>query len=315
MVQLKISGRLGNQLFQYATVQNYLQQNKIKEPIYISFEEMKKYANEGKKGFEDSLKLFHTNYIVEEKITFKWKQFFIYHLFRCYKKMKKIWLRCRNKDLDQQQLHQMKLKWKKRLNQVGIFYYFPGDFDFYETTEENKIFIGSFESSKFFKDIQSVLQTEYEPKFLKLHENEQLYQKIVETNSICVTIRRGDFLDKKYKNYFYVCHEGYFKEAIKKMQEMVKDPQFVVFSDDVEWCKKHMSFPEGTIFESGKDPVWEKLRLMYSCKHFIISNSTFSWWAQYLSRNENKIVIAPSKWRNYGYCEDIFEDNWIKIEV
>ena len=58
---------------------------------------------------------------------------------------------------------------------------------------------------------------------------------------------------------------------------------------------------------------------MYSCKHFIISNSTFSWWAQYLSRNKEKIVIAPDRWTNDSYKEhnkiDIYEEDWELIKI
>ena len=117
----------------------------------------------------------------------------------------------------------------------------------------------------------------------------------------------------------YVCTPEYFENAIKLMQKKVPKAKFFVFSDDVEWCKNNMNFPKGTMYESGTDPVWEKLRLMYSCKHYIISNSTFSYWAQYLSRNDKKIVIAPKSWGNNLYKNDdelidIYQDNWILID-
>ena len=144
-------------------------------------------------------------------------------------------------------------------------------------------------------------------------ENKELYEIIKNTNSVCVTIRRGDFLLNKFRKQFYICTPEYFEKAINKISKMIEKPQFVVFSDDVEWCKKNMKFPEGTVFESGNDPIWEKIRLMYSCKNFIISNSTFSWWAQYLSKNENKIVIAPKEWNRFEYTDLIYDKKWILI--
>ena len=100
------------------------------------------------------------------------------------------------------------------------------------------------------------------------------------------------------------------------MKEKVKNPVFYIFSDDIEWVKENIDFKTEVKYITGNNKNYEELRLMYTCKHFIISNSSFSWWAQYLTDNKNRITSAPSKWfRNQNQKVDIYEDDWILIEV
>lgn len=103
--------------------------------------------------------------------------------------------------------------------------------------------------------------------------------------------------------------------AIEKIKCIVENPVFFMFSDDIQWVRENVNTGCLTYYEDGTDPVWEKLRLMSACKHFIISNSTFSWWVQYLSRNGDKIVISPSRWFNNDYKSPLIDEKWIKIEV
>ena len=154
-----------------------------------------------------------------------------------------------------------------------------------------------FEAHGYFDDIRDILLEEFTPKYDVLPHNKPLLDDITNSESVCVTIRRGDFLSLDNNSVFNVCNAEYFSEAMNAIHEEIPGCKFFVFSDDVEDVKRTMHFPSDVVYESGNDPVWEKIRLMYSCKHFIISNSTFSWWAQYLSRNPNKIVYAPSPWR------------------
>ena len=78
-----------------------------------------------------------------------------------------------------------------------------------------------------------------------------------------------------------------------------------------------MEFPGEVYYESGVDPVWEKLRLMSACKHFVLSNSSFSWWAQYLSNEKKKIVVAPDIWYKTGKNAkaDLYQDDWKLIHI
>lgn len=148
-----------------------------------------------------------------------------------------------------------------------------------------------------------------------LEKNRELYGIIKNNNSVCISIRRGDFIsDKKIRKTHYVCDIDYFNKAINIMKLQIKNPVFILFSDDVEWARKNIKIQNCDIFsESGNDPVWEKLRMMYNCKHFILSNSSFSWWAQYLSENKNKIVISPRKWFKNDFNSKLIDDSFIKI--
>lgn len=302
-------GRLGNQMFQYASLRAIQEKLFCEDIINMNFSEVRTL---GKKedGFDNQLSVFKLNdkkIVFDKEIVFNKKQkvyFFIYNFMH-----KVIRLLYGKKKFKIKKI-EFEKNFQKKLNKCGLFLYSYGFYEFSNTNVENKVFRGYFESSKYFNDIRDILLEEFTPKKEKIEKNKELYDDIENSESVCISIRRGDFLAKKHKRDCFVCDNQYFNNAMDKIKTYVNNPKFIVFSDDIEWCKKNMKFPDGTKFEAGDDPVWEKLRLMYSCKHFIISNSTFSWWAQYLSRNKGKVVIAPSRWRNDDYVTDIYEKNW-----
>lgn len=166
----------------------------------------------------------------------------------------------------------------------------------------------------YFKAIDGILKKEFTPIHPCLEDNKSLYDVIQHTNSVCLAVRRGDFLAVENKKTFYVCDLEYFQKAIEYIQKHVENPVFVVFSNDIEWVKENLSIDGDVYYESGKDPVWETFRLMYSCKHFIISNSTMHWWAQWRSDNQDKIVVVPDRWYNTpGWENHLMLDSFVRI--
>ena len=311
MIYKEVTGRIGNQMFQYATVKAYKRKYHLDDDIVLDFSKLKLLGTK-EEGFFDQLSFFNISDYKTGKIkqNTKIKSKVMYHKIKIYYILKK----------NEKKIYEYETKKQDKLNKNGIFYFSYGYYNFPNTNKKNKYFYGDFESPKYFNNIKEELLKDFTPKEKELKKNEEMYKQIKNSNSICISIRRGDFVtNPEFKKKHLVCDSSYYYDAMKKMNELVKNPQYVVFSDDVEWCKNNIDFPKNTLFEDGTDPIWEKLRLMYSCKHFIISNSTFSFWAQYLSRNKNKIVIAPDKWKNYSYKKDgsfdIYEDSWITIST
>lgn len=308
MIYLQLKERLGNQFFQYAFARTLMEETG--DSLTINIEEYVK-KNQQSKGWRNQLDEFNVKpfqiingcSIKNPNISLLLK--IVLNIFR-----RKFYSTPKEKQ------HQVEKKFAPILNRLGVFWCMEGYIQPHKPYKfiKDKYIFGYFESPKFFKLVDKELKNELTAKEPLIDSNKELYEKIKNSNSICVTVRRGDFLNDEFKSALYICNEEYFKRGVDYIKSKVPDAIVFVFSDDIEWAKENLNYGE-TYYETGNDPVWEKLRLMSACKHFVISNSTFSWWAQHLSLNNEKIVVAPSRWRNDDLTVDIYEENWNIIEV
>ena len=309
MIALEMGGRLGNQLFRYAYARMVIEKRGRKEALVFGLHEMRNES--AAEGWVDSLRdfnilphttdkrrlcLFYGSFLQRLAVTVFWvEKFILDHVFK-------------------HPAYKTEQKWHSLFNKLGILFSFDKSHEYDIPMETETVLIdGLFENSKYFKDIRDILLKEYTPRYPEAEHNKDLYKVIRNTNSVCISIRRGDYLSKKFKGRFFVCDSDYFGRAIKVIREKVKNPVFIFFSDDIEWVKNNIKIEGECYYERGDDPVWEKLRLMYNCKHFIISNSTFSWWAQYLSRNNDKVVVSPTRWYNTEGPSFLIEESFIKV--
>jgi hypothetical protein len=177
-------------------------------------------------------------------------------------------------------------------------------------SDKNVLLRGYFQSEKYFKEYESEIRKLFTSYEIEIDEN--LKNILSNENTCSIHVRRGDFL--KHPNHHPVQNMNYFLKAIKQMS---KDSIFLVFSDDIQWCKENFpDIPEKFKFIEGMED-YEDLFIMSKCKNNIICNSTFSWWGAWLNNNSNKIVVAPSKWFGDAYASydtsDLYCNGWIKI--
>lgn len=120
------------------------------------------------------------------------------------------------------------------------------------------------------------------------------------TTPVGLHIRRGDYVSiPKVAAVHGTLPLSYYETAMQKITAQFLDAHFFIFSDDIEWAKEHFPKNHPVTFVSAPEiPDYEELTLMSLCKHQIIANSTFSWWAAWLNQNPQKIVIAPKQWFN-----------------
>ncbi|NBO36337.1 alpha-1,2-fucosyltransferase [bacterium] len=170
---------------------------------------------------------------------------------------------------------------------------------------------GFFQTEKYFKPIEHDIHRYFSFKN-KIEESCKEYwslniEKFLDGNkSVSIHVRRGDYT--LYPGHHPVCSDEYYNQAISRF-----DPEFrfLIFSDDLEWCRSKFISDRFFIVDSG-DP-FKDLKLISMCDHHIIANSSFSWWGSWLNRKEKKRTICPSYW--FGpminkNTKDIYCEGW-----
>lgn len=311
MIYLEIKGRLGNQLFRYAFAR-YLQiQRGYKDKLVLGFSNMK--GKNPDEGWDDSLKYF--NVVPYETCDKRLVYVFGNLIQKILNTMYLLDMRILAHNTRKKRKKHAK-RWMGPLAKFGVINNENEYYDYPIPTTRNVIIDGDFQCSKYFNSIRDVLIKEFTPKSPPLKGNEKFYKIITETNSVCISIRRGDYVSVPEFNKLYnICSEQFYQKAVDRIKKEVNNPTLILFSDDIEWAKSNLKFDIPTYYESGNDSLGEKVRLMSACKHFIISNSSFSWWVQYLGNDPNKVVISPNRWYNGDFPADLIEDSFIKIKV
>lgn len=202
------------------------------------------------------------------------------------------------------------LKSIKKDNSIKI-YSFPFNYKNIKLESSDAIIDGFFQTEKYFKNNEKLIRESFKIDEFILDKINEKYKNILEIkNTTSIHIRRGDYL--KFKNHHTSLSLDYFRNAIDLTKNDTS--KYIIFSDDIEWCKTKFQGNKFVFIENEKDYI--ELYLMSLCKNNIISNSSFSWWGAWLNLNENKIIISPKQWFGELIKEDdsdIIPENWKRI--
>lgn len=302
-IYLPIQGRIGNQLFQYAFARKI--QNEIGEDAEVIIDD----SSVERLNWENALvhyKLPNVKYthikIMDSQAVLS-KQYLLRKIYRLF---------TRNAD------YKNKYKWEKRLqpllNKNGLFlcengYIKP------KLNYENPIYLeGYFQSERYFADVKEDVKRILSGKQFKELEQYPGIDELRKRNSVCISVKVEHNVGS---SMYSVCGVEYWKRAIDFIIETVDNPLFFVCSDNIPYVLENLIDTSrfDYVVQDSSMPVHVSLAAMSECKHFVIGNTTFGWWAQYLSDNKDKIVVAPSRWMAIDMPIDIYQDGWKLIEV
>ena len=296
MIISRLSGGLGNQMFQYAAA----------KALALKF--------------ETELLIDATNFKVKkEKLTPREFELSIFE-----KESFQLLSEERKKKLLLENLPFLSKVKNKIFGRKSLKYFTEKGFQYnqeFSSISNDSYIIGYFQSEKYFKKFESAIRTSFTFPEKMSEENNSFCSEISTCNSISVHIRRGDYVKVSSNlKHHGICSLAYYQIAMREISQKVDQPVFYFFSDDIKWVKENIKcdWPTRYVEHNTGEQSFEDMRLMSHCKHHVIANSSFSWWGAWLNPNKDKIVIVPKPWFNEPEREketiDLIPANWIRLQ-
>ena len=173
--------------------------------------------------------------------------------------------------------------------EVNCFMQIPFKFKHIYHVDDKTKFKGYFQSEQWWGGEREFMQELFAPSDFVLDKLSK-YKYLFEGNVCAIHVRRGDYL--RYPDIHPTVTVDYISRAKEKLRGH-SISRYLIFSDDIQWCKEHIQDSKYVFIEGEKDYI--ELFLIGMCQHKIISNSTFPWWGSYLS-TIGGITIAPKVW-------------------
>jgi len=263
-IRIKLTGGLGNQMFQFATGFAIAKKNNVRLSLDLNYINRRQLFN----GFE------------LEKV------------FNIYSKVSFL-----NKALSFQSIN-----FKEILNKIDVTFYNFKEPHFHYTSKilnipKHSFLDGYWQSELYFKDYSKEIKKIFNFSDKLDEQNELISNDINQSNSISIHIRRGDFLLKRNDNHYMNLKEYYLK-AINESSKFFKNPKYFIFTDDPSWVTDNFVLDHSYFIvavNQGTKSFYD-MHLMSLCKSNIIANSSFSWWGAWLNSKKDKIIYAPKNW-------------------
>lgn len=288
MINVAVKGGLGNQMFQYAfgrSLSEYYGENLVLD--------VSSFETDTKRSFALNKYVLNPNIEVSSSLV--------------------------NKLLATKMIRAALTTQKKVLGFNAFVYLENNSFEFDKGTYSTRLrrFNGYWQSYKYFDDIKKDLIKEFNFNYDKSGDASGILNQIINNNSVGVHVRRGDYRTCSSASDKHGCLPvTYFINAIQYMNGVMDRPIFYVFSDEIEIVKeefKDLNAKIEYVSVISDDSDICELFLMSRCKGNIISNSSYSWWAAYLNRNDT--VVCPKKWfrENEITTCDLFPEKWKQL--
>lgn len=177
---------------------------------------------------------------------------------------------------------------------------------------------GYWQSENYFKDVIDIIRQELQIKPPNDNTNLALAERIRIGTAVAVHVR---FFDEPQATGINNAPGDYYSRAVEKMERLAPDAHYYLFSDQPEAARTRIPLPNARVtlvaHNKGDENAYADLWLMTQCQHFIIANSTFSWWGAWLANKPEKLVIAPGFEKRDGKMwwgfKGLLPDSWIKL--